>query len=766
MNAIDTVAVSMLDAALAYAAGGVPVFPCQEANKRPYTSNGFKEATCDPEQIRRWWSKWPNAMIGMPTGDASGLWVLDIDDADAFESGCWIDLPQTRRVDTGKGYHLYFINVEGVRNKQRGAKGDWPIPEMLGAEVRGEGGYVILPPSRHPSGRLYRLADNREPAAAPAELLALVSQAKPKPKPKPPAPPSLGAAPVAATTEGHRYALAALNSECDAIRSAPRGAQEGTLNAAALKVGHYVGGGVLAFDAARNRLLSAALSMPSYDALNPWTAEGLSAKIDRALRDGMTQPKGVPERMSFTGRPKSESGITAPQQPDVPPHDPDTGEIFEQPGGVGLNHFRAYMPTHSYIFAPTGELWPSSSVNSRLRPVPLVNRAGEAVTDKGGKPVLQKANAWLDEHRAVEQMTWAPGLPQVIEDRLVSDGGWRSEPGFNVFNLYRPPLPIEGDAARAQPWLEHLRKVYPDDAGHLIRWFAHRVQRPEEKINHAIVLGGPQGIGKDTILEGVKAAIGPWNFSEVSPQHMLGRFNGFVKSVILRVSEARDLGEVDRFAFYDHMKIYTAAPPDVLRVDEKHLREYAVFNVCGVIITTNHKTNGIYLPTDDRRHYVAWSPIGREAFADEYWSSLYRWYHEAGGIGHVAAYLRDLDLSDFNAKAPPPKTPAFWDIVSANLTPEDAELADALDQLGRPDATTIARIANATKDQDFRLFLIDRRNSRKIPHRLEQCGYVAVRNSAATDGLFKVGGKRCAIYARHDLSPRDQQAAANRLIGR
>ena len=81
------------------------------------------------------------------------------------------------------------------------------------------------------------------------------------------------------------------------------------------------------------------------------------------------------------------------------------------------------------------------------------------------------------------------------------------------------------------------------------------MQRPHEKINHALVLGGKQGIGKDTILEPVKYAVGPWNFNEVSPQQLLGRFNGFLKSVILRVSEARDLGEFDRFAFYDHMKV-------------------------------------------------------------------------------------------------------------------------------------------------------------------------------------------------------------------
>ena len=85
--------------------------------------------------------------------------------------------------------------------------------------------------------------------------------------------------------------------------------------------------------------------------------------------------------------------------------------------------------------------------------------------------------------------------------------------------------------------------------------------------------------------------------------------------MILRVSEARDLGDTDRFAFYDHMKSYTAAPPEVLRVDEKHLREHSVVNCVGVVITTNHKTDGIYLPADDRRHFVAWSDLKKEDFS-------------------------------------------------------------------------------------------------------------------------------------------------------
>jgi hypothetical protein len=55
------------------------------------------------------------------------------------------------------------------------------------------------------------------------------------------------------------------------------------------------------------------------------------------------------------------------------------------------------------------------------------------------------------------------------------------------------------------------------------------------------------------------------------------------------VNEGRDLGAIDRFKFYDHTNICTAMPPDVFRVDEKHLREHYVFKVLGLIITTNHR---------------------------------------------------------------------------------------------------------------------------------------------------------------------------------
>lgn len=413
----------------------------------------------------------------------------------------------------------------------------------------------------------------------------------------------------------------------------------------------------------------------------------------------------------------------------------------------GVEDFYAYLPGHQYIFVRTRELWPAASVNSRVPPV----------TGEDGKPT--KPSEWLDQNQAVEQMVWAPGEPTIIHGRLLVNGGWLDSAQCSCFNLYVPPPPRRaGDAQQAGPWLAHIEKIYPDDVGHIVRWLAHRVQRPQEKINHALLLGGRQGIGKDTLLEPIKYAVGSWNFVDVSPAHLLGRFNGFVKSVILRVSEARDLGDIGRYAFYDHMKVFTASPPDVLRCDEKNIREHSVVNVCGVILTTNYKGNGVYLPADDRRHYVAWSEADKKDFDRTYWTELYKWYAE-GGYQHVAAFLAGFDLSDFDAKAPPPHTAAFWDIVDANRAPEDAELADALDLLGNPPAVTLHEIAEHSQI-DFRTWLEERKNRRQIPHRLETAGYVPVRNPNASDGLWVIACKRQAIYGRTDLTVNERLAAA------
>ena len=107
------------------------------------------------------------------------------------------------------------------------------------------------------------------------------------------------------------------------------------------------------------------------------------------------------------------------------------GPDAEVPQDHALEDFYAYMPTHTYIYTPTREMWPQSSVNARVPPMPTG-------VDDNGKPKTMPAGVWLDRRRPVEQMTWYPGEPMLIKDRLADGGAWITRPGSRVFNLYRP----------------------------------------------------------------------------------------------------------------------------------------------------------------------------------------------------------------------------------------------------------------------------------------------------------------------------------------
>lgn len=408
--------------------------------------------------------------------------------------------------------------------------------------------------------------------------------------------------------------------------------------------------------------------------------------------------------------------------------------------GDDPDDFVSYLPAHNYIHRPTRRHWPAGSVNARVSAIAVEGR---------DKPV--PASQWLDRHRAVHDMTWAPGLEEIIRDRITAGGGWRKAPGMNTYNLYQAPhLPEGGDAAKATRWVEHVHRLYPGRAAHIIQWLAHRVQRPGEKLNHALVLGGAQGIGKDTILTPVKVAIGERNVHGVSPVNFLDGFNPWLRSVLLVVDEARDLGDVNRYALYERTKTIVAAPPDWLTVNEKHTQQYDVPNVVGVCFTTNHR-DGLYLPSDDRRHFVAWSQLVKEDFDREYFQALHAWYYEGGSL-HVAAYLSEPErLEGFSPKAVPPRTSAWQAMVGADLTTEDDLLVATLDAMSRPDVLHLEDLRNLAPQQ-LADWLNDRKNARRLPHRLEEAGYRRVDNPADKQGRWRLNGTRTrGLYARIEM---------------
>jgi hypothetical protein len=324
MSAAEKLEPTLLDAALAYARKSLPVFPCDPATKRPLIENGLNGASADLDIVGQWWARWPDAMIGMPTGSRTRFWALDIDDPATFEANCKIDLPPTRRCNTGKGYHLLFKwdPKHEVRNKQRHPKHGWPISSLPGAETRGEGGYVIVPPSVHPNGRRYQWQDESIPMdAAPPALLKAVRSRQ--------ADDRATTAPLLSLQGADTpYGLAALDAECSAIRSAGNGEQEGALNEAAFKIGGLCAGGALSIDTARSRLISAGLSMPSYNARDQWTSAAIVAKIERALSDGAATPRSAPDRQGggSGGADHTDAGAAPGSAEDLGYTDAETGE--------------------------------------------------------------------------------------------------------------------------------------------------------------------------------------------------------------------------------------------------------------------------------------------------------------------------------------------------------------------------------------------------------------------------------------------------------
>lgn len=184
-TSISQGATSYPERALAYVVRGWHVFPlhsmrngactcpkgrdCNAPAKHPRIENGLYGATTDPEQIRLWWQQWPDANIGIRTGEVSGLVVIDIDPRHGGTIEALGDIPPTARVRTGSGgWHLYFSYPAGrdVRNDASGKI-------AKGVDVRGNGGYVVAPLSIHQSGQRYEwVGDNGvSPANLPQHLI-------------------------------------------------------------------------------------------------------------------------------------------------------------------------------------------------------------------------------------------------------------------------------------------------------------------------------------------------------------------------------------------------------------------------------------------------------------------------------------------------------------------------------------------------------------------------------------------------------------------
>ena len=165
----------LLHTALTLASRGLHVFPCQPRDKRPATKNGLLDATTELETIRQWWRQEPQLNVAIATGRSSKIFVVDIDGPDAEGELCKLEAQHgeiwpTVESITARGRHLFFRWPDRMVRNSAGRIAP-------GIDVRGEGGYVLAPPSIHPSGRAYAWSVDSANAfaAAPDWLLARIT---------------------------------------------------------------------------------------------------------------------------------------------------------------------------------------------------------------------------------------------------------------------------------------------------------------------------------------------------------------------------------------------------------------------------------------------------------------------------------------------------------------------------------------------------------------------------------------------------------------
>jgi hypothetical protein len=268
--------VSPLDAALAYAERGYPVFPCSPNSKVPFArTNGCKDATTDEATIRQWWEAAPTANVAIATGTVSGLYVVDVD---TVSSEVMPLLPTTWTARTrGGGWHYIYAVTEPLPNTNKKAAN----AVHADADTRGEGGYILVFPSVI-DGKQYSWVNDIDPAPLPSWI---ADKVRPKTETR------MATRQMFAMVSTS-WAGKALEEECTKVANTGEGGRNEALNRAAFKVGQIVAGGHLSASQAGQALdaAAAACGLPERER---------RSTIERSIKAGMASPRH-PERREIS----------------------------------------------------------------------------------------------------------------------------------------------------------------------------------------------------------------------------------------------------------------------------------------------------------------------------------------------------------------------------------------------------------------------------------------------------------------------------------
>jgi hypothetical protein len=289
-----------------------------------------------------------------------------------------------------------------------------------------------------------------------------------------------------------------------------------------------------------------------------------------------------------------------------------------------------------------------------------------------------EASVCFDEHRQeygapiIKGLIYAPGEGVLVAREGDVFGNRWVDARPNVHNH-------KGSDAR--PWLDHCRAIVPDDAEreHCFDVMAFKLKNPKVKINHAVLHGGVEGCGKDTMWAPyVWSVCGPAlkNRGFLDNDTMQSQWGYHLESEILLLNELKEPEAVQRRALANRLKPIIAAPPETLQVNRKGQHPYETLNRLAVLAFTNDPVP-ISLPSQDRRWFCVWTSAGRMNEVEA--TRLWRWY-ESGGYEAVAAWLMARDVSRFNPAAAPPLTEWKLNMIEDGMSMSEGFLVEMIRQ--------------------------------------------------------------------------------------
>jgi hypothetical protein len=265
-----------------------------------------------------------------------------------------------------------------------------------------------------------------------------------------------------------------------------------------------------------------------------------------------------------------------------------------------------------------------------------------------------------------ERIEFMPGKDEITHDA----------DGCRVLNLWRPPQWTVADDPEPTPFLDHIDYLFGSEqvaVDHLLNYVAHLVQRPWERIGHALLITSEaKGIGKSTLGKIIRRLVGEQNSRAAQTKDLKGQFDGWLAGkLVIQVDEVYEAGNWD---LANKLKPLITEP--TISVNLKYGPQMEIENYARFIMFSNH-TAPLNIEEGDRRYFIVNSKA--EPKDDDYYDALNRYIDADAGMNAIFSFLSRRDLSGFNPHRRPPMTKAKQEVIAVSGNPLRTYIANAVE---------------------------------------------------------------------------------------